>query len=76
MARKVQRVGKENGSSYGVPGASAAAASKDSLYALDAPAAPSHRIPATAQQQQQAAAGGGYDRYGEQGYSRSALPAW
>ncbi|RMZ54614.1 hypothetical protein APUTEX25_002200, partial [Auxenochlorella protothecoides] len=44
--------------------------SKDSLYTLDdAPAAPTHRIPAT----QVPTA---YDAYNEAAYSRNAVPAW
>ncbi|EFN51134.1 hypothetical protein CHLNCDRAFT_141336 [Chlorella variabilis] len=65
ISRKLQRT-KENGASMAV--SASALGSKDSLYTIqDAPAVPSSRIPA---------AQPAYDRYGEQTYSRTTVPAW
>jgi hypothetical protein len=52
-------------------------ASKDSLYTLNdlGPAAPTGRIAAPSGGGGQQAAGG-YDRYGDNAYSRTAVPAW
>ncbi|KAI3423304.1 hypothetical protein D9Q98_010673, partial [Chlorella vulgaris] len=65
ISRKLQR-NNVHGASMAVSGS--ALGSKDSLYTIqDAPAAPTTRIPA---------AQSAYDRYGDQTYSRAAVPNW